>query len=73
MGLQKAATASSLGCVEMLLVAIICPTARVYLFEALPADGKKVVGTPTPSDKFNAAPAASFNPVSPINRKNLPK
>jgi hypothetical protein len=30
----------------------------------LPADGKKFVRTPTPATKFNAAPAASFNPDS---------
>jgi len=46
----------------MLLVAIIVdPTARVYSFEA-PADRKEAVGSHS-SNKFNAAPAASFNPV----------
>jgi hypothetical protein len=47
---EKAATASSFGCVEILLVTNhCCSTAWVYSFEVPPTDSKKVVGTPTPA------------------------
>jgi hypothetical protein len=47
---EKVATASSFGCVEILLVINHCySTACVYSFEVPLADGKKVVGTPTPA------------------------
>jgi hypothetical protein len=52
----------------MLLVAIIVdPTARVYSFEA-PADRKEAVWHSHSSNKFNAAPAASFNPKTQENQ-----
>ena len=58
--LRKVAPASSLGCAEMLLVAVIVdPTARVYSFEAPPVDGQKVWHSHS-SNKFDAAPAASL-------------
>jgi hypothetical protein len=39
----------------LLVAAIVGPTAPAYWFEALPAHGSKLVGTPTASDKFIAA------------------
>lgn len=44
-----------------------CPTARVYSFEAPPADDKKVVGTPTPAT--NSMPRQRLRSIP--NRFNL--
>ena len=52
--------------VSMLVAIIVDLTARIYSFDAPLPMGRRllVVGAPTPATKFNAAPAASFNPQS---------